>query len=364
MHRRGHVPGLRCRLSRREVMSMIAVGGSSMHRPSSSRILCIVQYCTILDNIIVPYHNILLWCSGPRTDDEYFSTIHLPPPPPHPNNSYFWKDATLYYYHNDKMGGGLAFLTKKSFNPANWSNQKQVWEARQKEGIEKRRVAERDAQLRREREEEELARAVGGEEGGGRKALSFMYDAGRVPGLERRGGCGDGGIGIGEGDDGGGGCDGEGWRLDREGGRRGGRGRRSTNGSRGTTMRPPPFGRCSRGGRRWPTKNVRRRPHHRPPRRRRERRERPVGLGRAPPTRRRATRTRTPPTRPGTKITARTSRRRSDGASTPDRASPSLSRWNGSRCSRARRGCCRSPPGAGAAVPTGKKRRPRTTFNP
>ena len=53
------------------------------------------------------------------------------------------------------MGGGLAFLTKKSFNPANWSNQKQVWEARQKEGIEKRRVAERDAPLRRERAEED-----------------------------------------------------------------------------------------------------------------------------------------------------------------------------------------------------------------
>lgn len=55
------------------------------------------------------------------------------------------------------MGGGLAFLTKKSFNPANWTNQKQVWEARQKETIEKRRLAEQDAQLKREREEKELA---------------------------------------------------------------------------------------------------------------------------------------------------------------------------------------------------------------
>jgi CBF1 interacting corepressor len=121
------------------------------------------------------------------------------------------------------MGGGLAFLTKKSFNPANWSNQKQVWEARQKEGIDKRRIAERDAQLRREREEEDLARAVGGEEGGGRKALSFMYDAGRVPGLERRRGDGGGGSGGG-GKDGGGGCDGEGWKhrdvKGGEGGRR------------------------------------------------------------------------------------------------------------------------------------------------
>lgn len=83
------------------------------------------------------------------------------------------------------MGGGLAFLTKKSFNPANWSNQKQVWEARQKNETEKRRIAERESQLKREREEEDLARVVGGEEEGGRKALGFMYDGGKVPGLKR-----------------------------------------------------------------------------------------------------------------------------------------------------------------------------------
>jgi CBF1 interacting corepressor len=67
-----------------------------------------------------------------------------------------------------------------------WSNQKQVWEARQKDDIEKRRLAEREAQLRREREEEDLARVVGGEEARGRKALSFMYEAGKVPGLDRK----------------------------------------------------------------------------------------------------------------------------------------------------------------------------------
>jgi len=89
------------------------------------------------------------------------------------------------------MGGGLAFLTKKSFNPANWRNQREVWEARQNAETEKRRISERDAQLKREREEEDLARVVGGEEGGGRKALSFMYDAGKVPGLERKKGGGD-----------------------------------------------------------------------------------------------------------------------------------------------------------------------------
>ena len=82
------------------------------------------------------------------------------------------------------MGGGLAFLTKKSFNPANWSNQRQVWEARQKAAQEQRRVSEREAQLKREREEEEMARLVGEEEGG-RKQLGFMYDGGRVPGLKR-----------------------------------------------------------------------------------------------------------------------------------------------------------------------------------
>ena len=90
------------------------------------------------------------------------------------------------------MGGGLAFLTKKSFNPANWRNQREVWEARQNADSEKRRISERDAQLKREREEEDLARVVGGEEGGGRKALSFMYDAGKVPGLERKKGDADG----------------------------------------------------------------------------------------------------------------------------------------------------------------------------
>jgi hypothetical protein len=83
------------------------------------------------------------------------------------------------------MGGGLAFLTKKSFNPANWSNQRQVWEARQKHATEQRRITEREAQLKRERDEEELARLTGGEEEGGRKALGFMYEGGRIPGLKR-----------------------------------------------------------------------------------------------------------------------------------------------------------------------------------
>lgn len=85
------------------------------------------------------------------------------------------------------MGGGLTFLSKKSFNPSNWSNQRRVWEARQNSESERIRVVEREAQIKREREEEELARVVGGEEEGGRKALGFMYDGGKIPGLKKEG---------------------------------------------------------------------------------------------------------------------------------------------------------------------------------
>mmetsp|Transcript_14820 Transcript_14820/g.22894 ORF Transcript_14820/g.22894 Transcript_14820/m.22894 type:complete len:404 (+) Transcript_14820:119-1330(+) len=85
------------------------------------------------------------------------------------------------------MGGGLTFLSKKSFNPSNFSNQRRVWEARQNSESERRRIVEREAQIKREREEEELARVVGGEEEGGRKALGFMYDGGKIPGLKKEG---------------------------------------------------------------------------------------------------------------------------------------------------------------------------------
>ena len=83
------------------------------------------------------------------------------------------------------MGGGITFLSKKSFNPSNWSNQRRVWEARQNSESERRRIVEREAQIKREREEEELARVVGGDEEGGRKALGFMYDGGKIPGLQK-----------------------------------------------------------------------------------------------------------------------------------------------------------------------------------
>lgn len=84
------------------------------------------------------------------------------------------------------MGGGLTFLSKKSFNPSNWSNQRRVWEATQNSESERRRIVEREAQIKREHEEEELARVVGGEEEGGRKALGFMYDGGKIPGLLKK----------------------------------------------------------------------------------------------------------------------------------------------------------------------------------
>ena len=73
--------------------------------------------------------------------------------------------------------GGLSFLTKKNFNPANWSNQKSVWEARQRVAQEDKLAEERAEQLKREREDEQLARAIGGERGGDQAALKFMYGA-------------------------------------------------------------------------------------------------------------------------------------------------------------------------------------------
>ena len=60
-----------------------------------------------------------------------------------------------------------------------------MWEARQNSESEKRRIVEREALIKREREEEELARTVGGEQEGGRKALGFMYDGGKIPGLKK-----------------------------------------------------------------------------------------------------------------------------------------------------------------------------------
>lgn len=80
------------------------------------------------------------------------------------------------------MGGGLAFLSKKQFNPSNHANQKAVWEARQRKFAEERRLTERADELKREREDEELSKSIGAPVGNG-KGLKFMY--GPPPGLPR-----------------------------------------------------------------------------------------------------------------------------------------------------------------------------------
>lgn len=79
------------------------------------------------------------------------------------------------------MVAGLAFLSKKSFNPKNLSNQKTVWEAREQKKLEEKRIKDRQDQLQREQEDEELARVRHGETGGEKVSLSFMYAA--PPGL-------------------------------------------------------------------------------------------------------------------------------------------------------------------------------------
>jgi CBF1 interacting corepressor len=81
------------------------------------------------------------------------------------------------------MVQGLAFLSKKGFNPQNQSNQKRVWEAEQAAKNEKERLRKRQEQLQREQEEEELERVTKGDIGGSQAQLRFMYDA--PPGLNK-----------------------------------------------------------------------------------------------------------------------------------------------------------------------------------
>jgi CBF1 interacting corepressor len=81
------------------------------------------------------------------------------------------------------MVQGMAFLSKKGFNPQNQSNRKQVWEAQQDSKLEKERMRRREEQLRREREDEELCAAR--HNGDASQAqLRFMYDA--PPGLDKK----------------------------------------------------------------------------------------------------------------------------------------------------------------------------------
>lgn len=77
------------------------------------------------------------------------------------------------------MVAGLKFLSKKSFNPQNNSNQKTVWERQQERAQAEKRSQEREKQLQRERDDEELQRARGEP-----PRLQFLYAA--PPGLEAR----------------------------------------------------------------------------------------------------------------------------------------------------------------------------------
>jgi CBF1 interacting corepressor len=75
------------------------------------------------------------------------------------------------------MVAGLKFLSKKGFNPQNLSNQKKVWEREQQQKNDSAKAMERERQLKRERDDEELAKARGDT-----LRLRFMYE--NPPGLE------------------------------------------------------------------------------------------------------------------------------------------------------------------------------------
>lgn len=81
------------------------------------------------------------------------------------------------------MVQGMAFLSKKGFNPHNNVNRKLVWEAQQHSKLEKERLRRRQEQLKREQEDKELELATRGEIGGSQAQLRFMYDA--PPGMEK-----------------------------------------------------------------------------------------------------------------------------------------------------------------------------------
>lgn len=76
------------------------------------------------------------------------------------------------------MVAGLKFLGKKSFNPQNVANQRNVWEREQQQAAEARKRKERQEQLKNEQMEEELAKARGSHK------LQFMYAV--PPGLDTK----------------------------------------------------------------------------------------------------------------------------------------------------------------------------------
>jgi CBF1 interacting corepressor len=75
------------------------------------------------------------------------------------------------------MVAGMKFLSKKGFNPQNLTNQKRVWEKQQEKKQEEQKIKERHEQLKREKDDEELARARGEP-----VHLKFMYEP--PPGME------------------------------------------------------------------------------------------------------------------------------------------------------------------------------------
>lgn len=78
----------------------------------------------------------------------------------------------------------MKFLSKKGFNPQNMTNQKRVYEARQSKKQEDQKIRDRNEQLKRERDDEELARARGDH-----VRLNFLYEP--PPGMESAAAKGD-----------------------------------------------------------------------------------------------------------------------------------------------------------------------------
>ncbi|GMH61309.1 hypothetical protein TrRE_jg13488, partial [Triparma retinervis] len=69
----------------------------------------------------------------------------------------------------------LSFLQKKSWHTAKSSNVKEVWLKEEEAKKLKKKNAERDEVIKREKEAEELERSMTGEIGGNKASLSFMY---------------------------------------------------------------------------------------------------------------------------------------------------------------------------------------------
>ena len=81
----------------------------------------------------------------------------------------------------------MKFLSKKGFNPQNMTNQKRVYEARQSKKQEDQKLRDRNEQLKRERDDEELARARGDH-----VRLNFLYEP--PPGMEAAAAKGDSAV--------------------------------------------------------------------------------------------------------------------------------------------------------------------------